>query len=158
MLMQGKEAIISLKKKIYQRESKRFRRRQINNPPQKATAWAQNYFHDQENQLTIQKYKTFATRCKPLLITSRPHKTLTHRISKRAYKVPDNIIFGQMKPRWTCTRMMGREKSGDDKQLMIWHVPHHLWNMWNCVACVYWWCDCSRMNSEVYRAVLMAQI
>lgn len=91
----GRRQSLVWKKKIYQRESKRFRRCQINNPPQKATAWAQNYFHDQENQLTIHKYKTFATRCKPLLITSRPHKTLTHRISKRAYKVPDKKSLGR---------------------------------------------------------------
>ncbi len=79
-----------------------------------------------------------------------------------------------MKPRLTFTRMMKREKSGEGKkQLMICSIRHHLSNMaWLCygmgmygsktVSLVFLGAVTadrrSRVNSDLHRAILTAQI
>ncbi len=80
-----------------------------------------------------------------------------------------------MRPRSTCTRVMGREEYGEGKELlMILSIPPHQWSMvvvvswrghvWLPVELVllyFWWCDAdksSRMNSEVFWAILSAHI
>ncbi len=81
-----------------------------------------------------------------------------------------------MRPRSTCTRVMGREDYGEGKELlMILSIPPHQWSM---VVVVSWrghvWLPVelvslvfiddvtadksSRMNSEVFRAILSAHI
>ncbi len=81
-----------------------------------------------------------------------------------------------MRPRSTCTRVMGREEYGEGKELlMILSIPPHRWSM---VVVVSWrghvWLPvelvllyllmmwlltkASRMNSEVFRAILSAHI
>ncbi len=81
-----------------------------------------------------------------------------------------------MRPRSTCTRVMGREEYGEGKELlMILSIPPHQWSM---VVVVSWrghvWLPVelvllyllmmwlltksSRMNSEVFRAILSAHI
>ncbi len=47
--------------------------------------------------------------------------------------------YGQMRPRSTCTRVMGREEYGEGKELlMILSIPPHQWSMvvvaWACMA------------------------
>ena len=42
-------------------------------------------------------------------------------------------LFGRMKPRWSCTRMMGREKFGEGKeQILIWGTQY-------LITCQTWW-------------------
>ncbi len=74
-------------------------------------------------------------------------------------------------PRSTCTRVMGREEYGEGKELlMILSIPPHQWSMvvvaWACMAAsgtgsLVFIDDVttdksSRMNSEVFRAILSA--
>ncbi len=81
--------------------------------------------------------------------------------------------YGQMRPRSTCTRVMGREEYGEGKELlMILSIPPHQWSMvvvaWACMAAsgtgsLVFIDDVtadksSRMNSEVFRAILSAHI
>ncbi len=76
-----------------------------------------------------------------------------------------------MRPRSTCTRVMGREEYGEGKELlMILSIPPHQWSMvvvaWACMAAsgtgsLVFIDDVttdksSRMNSEVFRAILSA--
>ncbi len=80
-----------------------------------------------------------------------------------------------MRPRSTCTRVMGREEYGEGKELlMILSIPPHQWSMVVVVSwrgmygCQWNWFSCiiddvtadksSRMNSEVFRAILSAPI
>ncbi len=81
--------------------------------------------------------------------------------------------YGQMRPRSTCTRVMGREEYGEGKELlMILSIPPHQWSMvvvaWACMAAsgtgsLVFIDDVttdksSRMNSECFRAILSAHI
>ncbi len=84
-------------------------------------------------------------------------------------------FFGRLKLRSTCTRMTGRKKYREGlEQLMIQNIQHHLWNtVERCDGMsVHGFHDTgllvfsddmtedrnSRMNSEVYRDILSAQI
>ncbi len=72
-----------------------------------------------------------------------------------------------MRPRSTCTRVMGREEYGEGKELlMILSIPPHQWSMvvvvswrghvWLPVELVllyYWWCDCWQKQQDEFWSV-----
>ncbi len=72
-----------------------------------------------------------------------------------------------MRPRSTCTRVMGREEYGEGKELlMILSIPPHQWSMvvvvswrghvWLPVelfSCIYWWCDCWQKQQDEFWSV-----
>ncbi len=72
-----------------------------------------------------------------------------------------------MRPRSTCTRVMGREEYGEGKELlMILSIPPHQRSMvvgsvmaWACMAavelfsCIYWWCDCWQKQQDEFWSV-----
>ncbi len=73
------------------------------------------------------EYRGFTTRCKPLV--SLKNRKARLEFAKRHLKKPSqfwNSIYGQMRLRSTCTRVMGREEYGEGKeQLMILSITPH---------------------------------
>ncbi len=132
-----------------------------------------------KRRLHQSEYRGFTTRCKPLV--SLKNRKARLEFAKRHLKKPSqfwNTSYGQMRPRSTFTRVMGREEYGEGKELlMILSIPPIIseawwWLVswaWACMAasgtgslCIYWWCElltkAGRMNSEVFRAILSARI
>ncbi len=130
-----------------------------------------------KRRLHQSEYRGFTTRCKPLV--SLKNRKARLEFAKRHLKSlhsSGTTSYGQMRPRSTCTRVMGREEYGEGKELlMILSIPPHQWSM---VVVVSWRWACmaasgtgslvfiddvtadksSRMNSEVFRAILSAHI
>ncbi len=84
-----------------------------------------------KRRLHQSEYRGFTTRCKPLV--SLKNRKARLEFAKRHLKKPSqfwNNILGQMRPRSTCTRVMGREEYGEGKELlMILSIPPHQWSM-----------------------------
>ncbi len=73
------------------------------------------------------EYRGFTTRCKPLV--SLKNRKARLEFAKRHLKSlhsSGTTSYGQMRPRSTCTRVMGREEYGEGKELlMILSIPPH---------------------------------
>ncbi len=129
-----------------------------------------------KRRLHQSEYRGFTTRCKPLV--SLKNRKARLEFAKRHLKSlhsSGTTSYGQMRPRSTCTRVMGREEYGEGKELlMILSIPPHQWSMMVVVSwrghvwlpvelillylLMMWLLTNSRMNSEVFRAILSAHI
>ncbi len=84
-----------------------------------------------KRRLHQSEYRGFTTRCKPLV--SLKNRKARLEFAKRHLKSlhsSGTTSYGQMRPRSTCTRVMGREEYGEGKELlMILSIPPHQWSM-----------------------------
>ncbi len=84
-----------------------------------------------KRRLHQSEYRGFTTRCKPLV--SLKNRKARLEFAKRHLKKPSQFwktSYGQMRPRSTCTRVMGREEYGEGKELLkILSIPPHQWSM-----------------------------
>ncbi len=121
-----------------------------------------------QRRLHQSEYRGFTTRCKPLVSSKQEGQI---RVAKRHLKSlhrSGTTSYGQMRPRSTCTRLMGREEYGEGKELLlILSIPPHQWSMvvvvswrgmygcqWNWFSCIYWWCDCWQKQQDEFWSVL----
>ncbi len=121
-----------------------------------------------KRRLHQSKHRGVTTRCKQGQIRLCQKKHL------KSQTTSGKAFYGHLKLRSTCTRMTGRKKYGEGlEQLMIQSIQHYLWTWWSVMA---WACMASsgtgllvfiddvtedrssRINSEVYKAILSAQI
>ncbi len=86
-----------------------------------------------KRRLHQSEYRGFTTRCKPLV--SLKNRKASLEFAKRHLKKPSqfwNTSYGQMRPRSTCTRVMGREEYGEGKELLM-ILSYHL------ISEAWWW-------------------
>lgn len=105
--MKTKERSVQIQEVII-RESKNLRSGRINNPGSNQVKNTQEVgisWSSSKMKRSLHKwiYRSFTTRCKPL-VTLRNKKVRLNFLEK----INNKRATGQMNPKWTCTRMMGR--------------------------------------------------
>ncbi len=86
------------------------------------------------------KHRGFTTRCKPLVTFKNRKARLDFARSKKSLPCSGIRFFGLMKPRSTCTKLMGREKYGEKKKRNSSRSKAHH------IKCQTWWRQCYGMG------------
>ena len=79
-----------------------------------------------KRRLHQSEYRVFTTRCKPLVSLKNRNTRLEFAKHLKSLYSSGPTSYGQIRQRSTCTRMMGREKYGEERNcLMIQNIPPH---------------------------------